>query len=126
MSYKDIAIAAKENKSEVSLDVAFIPFKEKGKTIIGKYLKATEVASGIGDQTYNQYLFDTDDGRVKFHMGRVADGEGGYLMRVGCVYRIAFQGQEEIGANRRVNIFEITHLPTVNDPQVGGDDDIPF
>ena len=126
MNYADQKKAAKTNKTMQTIDVAFTQFKDKGDSILGKFLKRTEVESTREGQTYQQYLFDTDAGKVKFHLGRVADGEAGSLMRIGCVYEIVFQGQEAIGGNRRVNIFNISHLVLESDPPVGGDDDIPF
>lgn len=126
VSYKDQLKAAKTNKTVETIDVAFIQFKDKGAKVLGRFLKRTEVESTRENQTYMQYLFDTDEGKVKFHLGRVADGEAGSLMRTGCVYEIVFQGQESIGGNRRVNLFNISHIALETDPPVGSDDDIPF
>ncbi|GAI56426.1 unnamed protein product [marine sediment metagenome] len=61
--------------------------------------------SSLGGGEYNQYLFETDEGLVKFALGRSGDGEIGAVLEKGHVYQVEFLGQESISGGRKVNKF---------------------
>lgn len=126
MTYKDMLKAAEENKELVEITVEFKAFDKKGEKLLGRLIKVTEVESQIADQTYNQYLFETDDGLIKCHLGRVTDGEAGALMKVGKVYQVVYQGKEKLTGGRSVNKFDITQIGGELEIPVGGAEDVPF
>lgn len=110
MSYKEQLNEAKKAKRLQSLNPTFLTWKEKGQEVVGRYLDRIEVASGVGQGSYYQYLFDTDDGRVKFALGQATDKEVGGLMVRGHVYQISFSGKETIGKGRTINRFQIVEV----------------
>lgn len=126
MGYKEQYAEAKKGKTARDLSATYVEFKDKGQKILGKLLARNAVRSSLGEGTYYQYLFDTDDGRVKFAMGRATDAEAGALMGRGGVYAIEFLGQEKISGGRKLNKFKVEELEAPVAEVVGGAGDIPF
>lgn len=117
---------ARDAKRTKKLIPTFIEFKEKGVAIVGKFLSRSQVGGGDDKKTYYQYIFETDGGLVKFHLGNVTDADAGNLMKEGCVYYIEFDGQESISGGRRVNKFIVERVVTEEEARIGGPDDQPF
>jgi hypothetical protein len=111
--YADMAKEAKEKKTGRSLTPEYVKFEKKGQSIIGLFISKSAIQSSTGDGSYNQYLMETDEGNVKFHLGSAADAEVGEVFKPGVVYSIEFQGQEDIGGGRKVNKFDIMELGPV-------------
>lgn len=126
MTYEAQLKAAKTNKEVKEITVTFVPFKEKGSKILGKLLHVSQIEGRRTDSFYNQYLFDTDGGKVKFQCGGVFDAEIGPQMKVGGIYLITFQGKEEIDSGRTVNTWKVDCIYEPKDKAIGGDDDVPF
>lgn len=126
MSYKDQYEKAYKAGETQDLTPTFTRFEEKGDVMIGKLVSFNSVQSSLGEGSYNQYLFDTDDGLVKFSLGKAADSELASQFVAGGVYRIEFLGNEKIGKGRTVNKYEVVQIPTGEATQVGGDEDVPF
>lgn len=115
MNYKELAEKALKAGKGVNLTPKFINFTEEENTIIGKYLASSPVQSSVSDGTYLQYLFDTDIGLIKFHLGSACDHETGVVMKVGNIYHIVFLGKEKISATREVNKYHIEEIPYENE-----------
>jgi len=108
--YADMAVEAKKTKAGRSLTPTYVKWEKEGQQIVGMFISKSEIASSTGEGTYNQYLFETDEGNVKFHLGHAADTEVGAVFAPGIVYVITYQGQEEVKGGRRVNKFDIIEL----------------
>lgn len=126
MSYKDQYEKANKAGEIQDLTPTFTRFEKEGDVILGKLVSYNPVQSSLGEGQYNQYLFETDDGLVKFSLGQAADSELGSQFVAGEVYRIEFLGKEKIDRGRAVNKYEVVQIPSGENPQVGGKDDIPF
>jgi len=126
MNYKEAYTKAKKEESLEQLTATYLEFKKEGVTVIGRYIHVNVVPGKRPDTEYNQYLFETDEGLIKFAMGNVTDNEAGALMRIGEIYRIEFKGQEELTGGRRVNKFFIERLTQHDLGPVGGPGDEPF
>ena len=126
MSYKEAYDKARDEEKLEQLTATYHEWKEEGEVVIGQYLHVNPVAGRQANTFYNQYLFDTDEGLVKFSMGGVTDNEAGVMMRIGEVYRVEFKGQEAIRGGQRVNRFLIERLTEPTMKRVGGPGDEPF
>ena len=123
MNYKEMIEQARINKELTQLTAAYVKFDKPGVNVTGLLMGKNPVAGGLSDKSYNQYLFDTDDGLVKCALGSANDGEAGVLMEVGQVYSITFTGQEALAGGRRVNCFDVFAIGPEIETPVGGDDD---
>lgn len=126
MGYKEQLEAAKKDNVVRQLSAKFIEWKEKGQHLVGRLVARVSVSSSLGAGQYNHYLFETDDGLVKFALGRATDNEAGQLMGKGGVYSVTFQGQDQITGGRKINRFDIFEVEAPVESVVGGQSDIPF
>jgi len=107
MNYKDMQKKAEKVKAIEDLTPTYFEFEKKGDEIVGRYKGRSPVKSSLGEGEYHQYLFETDDGLIKFAMGQSTDKEAGALMGVNGVYVVTFQGKQKISGGRSVNKFTI-------------------
>lgn len=126
VSYKEMFDAAEKAGALKDITPLYFEFKKAGDQIIGRFRAKVEVDSSLGGGTYCQYLFDTDGGLIKFHMGAATDKEAALSMDVGKVYVIKSLGEVKISGGRTVNKFNIREI--IEAGQVGGasSDDVPF
>lgn len=110
MSYKAMANEAIKQGAVEQLTPVYREFKKAGDGFVGRLKGISPVESGLSEGTYNQYLFDTDEGLIKCAFGGATDKEAGLLMEVGRVYMIEYQGTVKITGGRQVNKFQITRL----------------
>jgi len=109
-SYAELYEAAQKTKNVRQLTAEYRKFEKKGDFVLGKLVGVSPVQSTLGGGEYNQYLFETDDGLVKFALGRSGDGEIGAVLEKGKIYRVTFLGQEDISGGRRVNKFDCLEI----------------
>jgi len=109
-SYKELYESSRKAKTVKSVTPEYFKWKKEGDQIIGAYVSYSPVQSRLGDKEYNQYIFETDKGLVKFALGRSADNEVTPILVRGVVYAITFQGKESIAGGRSVNRFEIEEV----------------
>ena len=114
-TFAEQAAEARKNKSARTLTPRYFEFKAKGDEVCGVFISKAEIASSTGEGNYNQYLFETDDGNVKFHLGHAADTEVAAVFKPGIVYAIVFEGKVDIGKGRRVNKFDIVEVGPVGE-----------
>lgn len=114
-TYAEMAAEAKKNKTGRSLTPEYKAWEKKGDVLYGMFISKAEIESSTGQGTYYQYLFATDDGNVKFHLGHAADTEVAEVFTQGIVYSIEFLGKEDIGGGKRVNKFDITEIGPVGE-----------
>ncbi len=109
-SYRELYVAAKKAKAVKQLTPSYFKWEEKGQVIVGAYISQNAVQSRLGGTEYNQYIFETDEGRVKFALGRAADSEFGEAFAQGVVYAITFEGKDRISGGRQVNRFNVEEI----------------
>lgn len=124
MNYDAMAKEAQKQGAMDQLTPTYREFKKAGECFVGRLKAVSSVESGLSEATYNQYLFDTDDGLIKCAFGGATDKEAGQLMSVGKVYRIEFGGKETITGGRQVNKFRIERIreEDIIVPGKGGDE----
>jgi hypothetical protein len=114
-NYRKLYSEAKQAKAVRQITPQFVRWEKPGQQIIGAYVSYNQVKSRLADSTYNQYLFDTDDGLVKFSLGHVADGDVSSLFSKGTVYAITYLGKDKIPGGRSVNRFNIEEIGIVDE-----------
>ena len=110
MKYADMAAEATKQGALEELTPTYVEFSKKGDGVVGRLKAVSSVESGLSEGTYNQYLFDTDEGLIKCAFGRATDKEAGQLMTIGGVYQVDFQGKVTITGGRQVNKFQIDRI----------------
>jgi len=103
MDYEALYKQREKDKQLQDITPTFVKFEKVDDFKIGRFIDTIEIESVKTGGRYMQYIFDTNAGRIKFHMGANADKEIGSVMKKGCVYFIQFKGKEEIGNNQSVN-----------------------
>jgi len=101
--------AAKE-KGLKQLTPVYQEWKKPNDQVVGAFVSKGLVQSSAGGGEYYQYVFETDDGNVKFHMGRASDTDVGAVLTPGVIYAITYLGKEEISGGRRVNKFMVEEI----------------
>jgi hypothetical protein len=119
-SYKKLYEAAKKKKALKLLTPDFHKWQDTGEVIVGAFVSRNPVQGKLGGVEYNQYIFETDDGLVKFSMGAAADREVGDLFVPGAVYSIEYLGKESISGGRSVNKFNVIEIGII---ETGSDAD---
>lgn len=109
-TYKEMYEKAKKDKGLKQLTPVYQEWKKPDDQVVGAFISKGEVESSAGGGKYFQYVFETDKGNVKFHMGRAADNDVGAVLAQGVIYAITFQGKEEISGGRRVNKFNVEEI----------------
>lgn len=120
-TFRDLAQKAEKGKTAERLTPTFKTFDKAGDEIIGAYVSHAVVGSEGEGKPYNQYLFETDEGLVKFHMGSAADTEYAAQFQKGSVYLVRFQGKESIKGGRTVNKFDVYLVGHVTDVEAAAD-----
>jgi len=126
MNYSKLYEEAEAQGQVEVLTPKYFEWKTAGLMVIGEYKASAPVTSKLSEGTYSQYLFQTDDGLIKFALGKATDNEAGSLLEVGQIYAITYEGAEKISGGRRVNKFKIVHVLMNVPQQVGGKEDVPF
>jgi len=103
MNYEKMYQDAEKNKTAEEIVPTFVKFEKVDQYIVGAYIEEIEITSQNTGQTYKQYIFDTDTGRVKFHLGSNADREIGSQFVKGAIYFVQSKGKEDIGHGQSVN-----------------------
>jgi len=109
-SYKEMYADSKKGGAVRQLTPAYKEWKKAGDQVVGAFISKNLISSSVGEGSYNQYVFETDDGVVKFHMGHATDTEVGEQFVKGMIYAIEYLGQEKISGLRSVNKFNVEEL----------------
>lgn len=123
MDYNKLYDSIKKEGKTVNLTPEFKEFKEKGDKIIGAFVSKLEIPSQRGSGSYYQYIFDTNEGRIKFALGKVTDGAIADQLQTGYIYAITYNGKIDIGGGRSVN--DVT-VEFVANPEGLTDEGLPF
>ena len=108
--YAEAYKSASRKGGTTEIGVTYVKWEKVGQSIVGLFIDKNEVPGRFQGQVYNQYLFETDDGPIKFHIGAAADRDIGKIMVPGEIYVIRYDGQESIGNSQRVNRFHVEHI----------------
>ncbi|MBA7471383.1 hypothetical protein ES707_06689 [subsurface metagenome] len=114
--YKSMYNCAKKDGTAKQRTAKYKEWDQKGQVIVGKYISANPVQSKMSDGSYNQYLFETDEGLIKFALGKSTDQEVSEILVKFNVYAIEFLGQEDLTGGRRVNKFNVLELAPSGEP----------
>ena len=114
-SYKQMYEDAKKSKDVKQLTPVYQEWKAKGDIIVGVFVSKGTVQSSSGGEPYYQYVFETDEGNVKFHLGRAADTDVGVVLKPGVIYAIEYLGKDDISGGRRVNKFNVEEIGPTGD-----------
>ena len=125
MKYTEEYEKAKKQKETKDLTPEYLTWDKKGDTIVGRYKGRSLVSGKLGSE-YHQYIFDTDAGLVKFHLGAASDADVGAALEKGFCYAVTYLGQIKLEGGRRVNKFSVEAFSVGAGEPVGGEDDIPF
>jgi len=121
MKYKDMYKEAQKTGELKAISPAYVSFEKEGQQIVGKLLSIIQVESGLATGTYNQYVVDTDDGVVKFHMGQSTDKEISGFIKIDRVYSFTFLEVLKVSRSRTVNKFRVEQLLASPEPEEGLD-----
>uniref|UniRef100_A0A6H1ZP84 Uncharacterized protein n=1 Tax=viral metagenome TaxID=1070528 RepID=A0A6H1ZP84_9ZZZZ len=126
MKYNDMKKAAEKKDAMSDLTPTFYQFEKKGDGFVGRLKHVVSVQSSLSEGSYNQYLFDTDDGLIKCAFGAATDKEVEAVFKVGNVYSVEFLGKLKISNKRTVNKFSIMEI---DEAAIAGEEqnkDVPF
>ena len=113
--FKDTYKVAKEANLIDPMVPTFVLWEKPGQTLIGRFMAAHQVPGKNEGTFYNQYVFFTDAGLIKCHLGGQADNEFGQFFRPGDVYMITFDGQEKLKGGNHVNKWKCEHIKLTTD-----------
>ena len=122
-TYKKAYEHAKKVKALKQLTPAYVRWTEEGQQVIGAFVSSTEVTSRLSGKGYNVYLFETDEGLVRFSLGATIDGTVSEMFAKGVVYAVTYKGKEKIAGGRSVNRFDIEEIGPIDELQPDDDDD---
>lgn len=125
MNYEEEYKKAKKAGETEDLTPEFFQFDKKGDMIVGLFKARSSVQGRLGGE-YNQYIFETDKGLVKFALGGASDAEVGTSFTQGVCYAIIFEGKVKLEGGRHVNKFTVEMFTPGGSEPVGGKDDTPF
>ena len=115
LTYKEMYNKAVKDKTARVLTPVYLLWEKPDQQMVGVFISKGEVSSSTGEGTYYQYVFETDDGNVKFHMGTNADNDVGASFVPGVLYSVTYLGKEEISKTRRVNKFNVEEIGPMAD-----------
>lgn len=121
MNYKDMYKKAEKAGETKAVSPTFVEFKTPGQQIIGRLDSIVLVESGLSTGTYNQYVVDTDEGMVKFHLGQSTDKEIAGSLKIGHVFAFTFIEVIKVSRGRTVNKYKVEYVGP-GEPQPEGVD----
>ena len=125
MGYKEAYEAAKKSKTLKDLKPEFKKWEEPGESIIGRFKHRIHITSTMSADGYEHYVFDTDDGVIKFPLSGYNDKEIGSQLIPGHVYYIEYKGKEKLAAGNEMKVFDAQEVKNVAGLETA-DEDIPF
>lgn len=111
MNFYEQAQQAFKDGNTINITPNYHVFDKENSIVCGRYISRSSVQSSVSNGTYMQYLFDTDDGLIKFHLGSATDSEAGEVMIKGHVYHIEYLGKEDLKGGKTVNKYHIEEIP---------------
>ena len=110
MKYAEMKKEIEKTKGGINLTPSYMEWKKEGDNVTGRLMSISQVKSSLSEGFYNQYVFETDNGLVKFRLGGATDNETGKLMHVAGIYIIEFLGKEKIKGGKSLNRFKVIEI----------------
>lgn len=110
MDYAKLAAKALKDGQTENLTPLYREWTEEGQVIVGEFRNKVEIESSQNQGTYYQYMFETNEGLLKFHLGKATDGEAGCTFTPGGIYHIEYQGKLNLKGGKTVNKFHIERI----------------
>jgi len=125
MGYKEAYEAAKKSGAVKSLKPEFMKWEEEGESIVGRFKGIIKVQSTMSAAEYNHYIFETDDGMVKFPLSGYNDKEIGTQLRLNHIYFIKYVGKQKLTGGNEMKVFEAEEVKDFEELETSTED-IPF
>jgi len=109
-TYKELYEKAKKKKALRKITPELYKFEKEGDVLIGAYVSQARVGVSAESLGYNQYIFETDDGMVKFGPGRGFDADAADVLTQGVIYAVTYLGQVKTSSKRTVNKYDIVEI----------------
>lgn len=125
MGYKEAYEKSKKSGALKDLKPEFKKWEKEGEFIIGRFKHRIHITSTMSPEGYEHYVFDTDEGVVKFPLSGYNDKEIGSQLVPGHVYYIEYKGKEKLAAGNEMKVFDAQEVKDVEGLETV-DEDIPF
>jgi len=125
MGYKKAYEASKKSGALRDLKPEFKKWEKVGESIVGRFVRKIHVNSTMSADGYEHYVFQTDEGAVKFPLSGYNDKEIGAQLIPGHVYYIEYKGKEKVSGGFEMKVFDAVEVKDVKGLETS-DDDIPF
>ena len=110
MNYGDLFEDRKKNGKLDDITPQYFEFKSEHEVLVGRFIDRVPIKSAKNEGTYFQYLFDTDNGKVKFQCGGVFDKDAGSLMVPDHIYALEYLGKKDSGKGNPFRTFRVSEL----------------
>lgn len=110
MGYKEMYDEAQETGALKELKPEFFKFEKVGDKIIGRLKAVVHVDGSLTAEGYNHYIFETDDGMIKFPLSGYNDKEIGTQLRKNHVYYIEYKGTTDLKDGRKLKDFYVVEI----------------
>jgi len=125
MNYKEAYEASKKSGALRDLKPEFKKWVKEGESIIGRFVRKIHVHSSMSVEGYEHYVFETDEGVIKFPLSGYNDKEIGSQLVPGHVYYIEYKGEEKVSSGFPMKVFDAQEVKDVEGLETSTDD-IPF
>ena len=102
--YQEMAEAVDKEGLSSDITIAFRKLEKAGEYIIGQLIGLNRIQGKKADETYFQYVVDTDQGMLKTAFGNAYDGEMIAVLHIGGVYRWTFVEKKLLKNGHTVNV----------------------
>lgn len=117
MGYQDQWDEAVKEEQTESVRARYMVLEKEGESVVGRFLGIGKVISSLNEKEYNQYIFDTDEGIVKFPLSSTVDVECNQIFVEGEVYRIEYLGEQKTQKGFKVKDFDIRRILSKDEVQ---------
>lgn len=107
MSFAEEYKKAQEKGKVDQATTQIFQFAAEGEELIGKVKDITPFTHGKFDTEVNQYILDTDLGRVSTVLGAATDKQLAGQIKPGNMVRIVWRGKKPLEGGRTVNVFDV-------------------
>ena len=125
MGYKEMYEEAQKSGAVKELKPEFYKFEKPGDSIIGRFKGKIHLDSSMTAEGYNHYIFETDEGMIKFPLSGYNDKEIGTQLTVYRVYYIEYRGEIKLEQGRKLKDFKAVEVMDSEGLETS-EEDIPF
>lgn len=125
MGYKKMYEEAQKTGAVKDLKPEFFKFEKEGDSIIGRLKSIVHLDSSLTAEGYNHYIFETDEGMIKFPLSGYNDKEIGTQLRKNHVYYIEYKGTVKLEQGRKLKDFHVVEVKDSGALETS-EEDVPF